>query len=49
MDKTDHLMGKSNKNNKDSQKGHVTPKKKILSEKKLCSLNETFFTDEFEF
>jgi hypothetical protein len=27
MDKTDHLMAEKNKNNKDSQKGQVTPKK----------------------
>jgi hypothetical protein len=26
MDKTDHLMAEKNKNNKDSQKGQVTPK-----------------------
>ncbi len=32
MDKMDHLMaGKKNENNKDSQKGQVTPKKKILN------------------
>ncbi len=28
MDKIDHLMAEKNKNNKDSQKGQVTPKKK---------------------
>jgi hypothetical protein len=28
MDKMDHLMAENNKNNKDSQKGQVTPKKK---------------------
>jgi hypothetical protein len=27
MDKMDHLMEENNKNNKDSQKGQVTPKK----------------------
>ncbi len=27
MDKTDHLMAEKNKNNKNSQKGQVTPKK----------------------
>jgi hypothetical protein len=27
MDKIDHLMAEKNKNNKDSQKGQVTPKK----------------------
>jgi hypothetical protein len=27
MDKMDHLMAENNKNNKDSQKGQVTPKK----------------------
>jgi hypothetical protein len=27
MDKTDHLMAEKNENNKDSQKGQVTPKK----------------------
>jgi hypothetical protein len=26
MDKTDHLMAENNENNKDSQKGQVTPK-----------------------
>jgi hypothetical protein len=26
MDKIDHLMAEKNKNNKDSQKGQVTPK-----------------------
>jgi hypothetical protein len=26
MDKMDHLMAENNKNNKDSQKGQVTPK-----------------------
>jgi hypothetical protein len=26
MDKTDHLMAEKNKNNKNSQKGQVTPK-----------------------
>ncbi len=30
MDKTDHLMAEKNKNNKDSQKGQVTPKKSWL-------------------
>jgi hypothetical protein len=30
MDKTDHLMGEKNKNNKDSQKGQVTQKKIFL-------------------
>jgi hypothetical protein len=29
MDKIDHLMAEKNKNNKDSQKGQVTPKKDI--------------------
>jgi hypothetical protein len=28
MDKIDHLMAEKNKNNKDSQKGQVTPKNK---------------------
>jgi hypothetical protein len=27
MDKTDHLMAEKNENNKNSQKGEVTPKK----------------------
>jgi hypothetical protein len=27
MDKMDHLMAENNENNKDSQKGQVTPKK----------------------
>jgi hypothetical protein len=27
MDKIDHLMAEKNKNNKESQKGQVTPKK----------------------
>jgi hypothetical protein len=27
MDKIDHLMAEKNENNKESQKGHVTPKK----------------------
>jgi hypothetical protein len=35
MDKTDHLMAEKNKNNKDSQKGQVTPKKKYLKKKKI--------------
>jgi hypothetical protein len=30
MDKMDHLMAEKNENNKDSQKGQVTPKKKYL-------------------
>ncbi len=30
MDKMDHLMAEKNKNNKDSQKEQVTPKKKYL-------------------
>jgi hypothetical protein len=29
MDKMDHLMAEKNENNKDSQKGQVTPKKNI--------------------
>ncbi len=33
MDKMDHLMAEKNKNNKDSQKGQVTPK--IFFKKKL--------------
>jgi hypothetical protein len=31
MDKTDHLMAEKNENNKDRQKGQVTPKKKKLT------------------
>jgi hypothetical protein len=31
MDKTNHLMAEKNKNNKDSQKGQVTPKKFLKS------------------
>jgi hypothetical protein len=34
MDKTDHLMAEKNDNNKDSQKGQVTPKKYL---KKGCN------------
>jgi hypothetical protein len=30
MDKMDHLMAEKNKNNKDSQMGQVTPKKKYF-------------------
>jgi hypothetical protein len=30
MDKIDHLMAEKNENNKDSQKGQVTPKKNIF-------------------
>jgi hypothetical protein len=30
MDKMDHLMAEKNKNNINSQKGQVTPKKKYL-------------------
>jgi hypothetical protein len=29
MDKMDHLMAEKNENNKDSQKGRVTPKKNL--------------------
>jgi hypothetical protein len=29
MDKIDHLMAENNENDKDSQKGQVTPKKNI--------------------
>jgi hypothetical protein len=29
MDKIDHLMAEKNENNKDSQKGQVTPQKNI--------------------
>jgi hypothetical protein len=29
MDKMDHMMAEKNENNKDSQKGQVTPKKNI--------------------
>jgi hypothetical protein len=29
MDKTNHLMAEKNENNKDSQKGQITPKKNI--------------------
>jgi hypothetical protein len=29
MDKIDHMMAEMSKNNKDSQKGQVTPKKNI--------------------
>ncbi len=35
MDKTDHLMAEKNENNKDNQKGHVTPKK-YLKKNKVC-------------
>jgi hypothetical protein len=35
MDKTDLLMAEKNKNNKDSQKGQVTPKKYFLKTKKI--------------
>jgi hypothetical protein len=31
MDKIDHLMTEKNKNNKDSQKGQVTPKNILKS------------------
>jgi hypothetical protein len=33
MDKMDHLMAEKNINNKDSQKGQVTPKKYLKKEK----------------
>jgi hypothetical protein len=33
MDKTDHLMAEKNGNNKDSQKGQVTPKKYFKKDK----------------
>jgi hypothetical protein len=37
MDKMDHLMAEKNKNNKDSQKGQVTPKKiKNNNNNKIC-------------
>ncbi len=29
MDKADHMMAEKNENNKDSQKGQVTPKKHL--------------------
>jgi hypothetical protein len=35
MDKIDHLMAVKNKNNKDSQKEQVTPKK-YLKQKRVC-------------
>jgi hypothetical protein len=35
MDKTDHLMADKNKNNKDSQKGQVTPKIRYNKTKKI--------------
>jgi hypothetical protein len=33
MDKTDHLMAEKNENNKESQKGQVTPKKYFQKKK----------------
>jgi hypothetical protein len=33
MDKMDHLMAEKNENNKDSQKGQVTPKKYLKKKK----------------
>jgi hypothetical protein len=35
MDKMDHLIAEKNENNKDSQKGQVTPKKNLKNKKKL--------------
>jgi hypothetical protein len=32
MDKMDHLMAEKNENDKDGQKGQVTPKKNIIEE-----------------
>jgi hypothetical protein len=43
MDKIDHLMAEKNENNKDSQKGQVTPKKNIYKknflDKRLTIMN----------
>ncbi len=39
MDKMDHLMAEKNKNNKDSQKGQVTPKKYLKKSKGGCKLS----------
>ncbi len=36
-------MAEKNKNNKDSQKGQVTPKKYLKKEKKLC--RQSIFKD----
>jgi hypothetical protein len=37
VDKIDHLMAEKNENNKDSQKGDITPKKKKLKKNKPIS------------
>jgi hypothetical protein len=36
MDKMDHLMAEKNENNKDNQKGQVTPKKIFKKNEKRC-------------
>ncbi len=38
MDKADHLMAEKNENNKDSQKGQVTPKKYLKNKTKYFYL-----------
>jgi hypothetical protein len=38
MDKIDHLMAEKNKNNNDSQKGQVTPKKYLKNTLKLIKI-----------
>jgi hypothetical protein len=53
MDKKDHLMAEKNKNNKDSQKGQVTPKNnnslKVCKSKKRNKIHFIFhFTSHFE-
>ncbi len=40
MEKTDHMMEEKNKNNKDSQKGQVTPKKYFNKTQKLFVRNQ---------
>jgi hypothetical protein len=45
MDKMDHLMAEKNENNKDSQKGQVTPKKYLKKKQKwLKNANLVMFT-----
>jgi hypothetical protein len=45
MDKIDHLMAEKNKNNKDSQKGQVTPKK-ILKKNTVFTFHSTYLGEK---
>jgi hypothetical protein len=52
MDKMDHLMAEKNKNNKDSQKRQVTPKKyfkKDKTHKNIIKNNMSIFAIKINF